>query len=527
MNELNEKIFLIKANNKLDFKNHFNELIEFQINHMSNFNFGTIWIFDPEHILKKNHFNYEHIVHSINELKDWCKTSANNKQIFLIDSVNPFLDIELVEHLSTYFLNSNFNGIIVDGAIPGTSPDLLTSSNYLFEYLSLNNKWPNDLLKNVQIFYCDTQRIHNAQFDLNKSHRIKIFTKLILKISSLHTLSLTEFIKKLNEDDIFNFIIDYAVEGLETQEIRSCPYCNSKNLKPLYLSTSQTWLGFISNLKPLYYECLECSLVVFRKQCKKTDVQFFYDEYERADTDAEPLIEGYKKHVGSHFEEKRKALDKIESLLPTDASVIDLGGGFGEFACFEKFRNPKWNVNCADFNLTPVQELLDKRQVQSINVNFLENDFGKDYDLITMWQAIEHVPFEGIMPFFEHVKESLRDGGYFVLATPDYDSPFCKLFDYHLMYPPQHQTILSSKWLEQFVIENNLFKVVGRESAYLPLELYEDWFSYYKKTSPNHQTSSLVEIFDMIHQNKTLFKSFEENISERKLGSEVILFLQK
>lgn len=527
MSNFKDKKFLIKSNSAISFKNHFEELLKFQINRINYFNLGTSWIFDPENLLEKNSMRYEQSIHSIDELKNWCMSNENNEQLFLIDSVNPFLDVDLVEYLSTQFSNSKIKGFVVTGAIPGTSPVLTASSDYLLDYISSSDKWPSQISDNVQKIYWDTQRVHNAQFDLNKSHRIKIFTKLISKIPSLHTLRLSDFIRKLNEDEIYNFIIDYAVEGLQTKEISRCPYCNSTNIKPLYLSTNQTWIGFVSNLKPLYYECLECFLVVFRKQCKKTDVQFFYDEYERADTNAEPLIEEYKKYRGSHFVEKRKALDIIESLLPTEASVIDLGGGFGEFACFEKFRNPKWNVKCADFNLTPVKELLDKHKVESINVNFLENDFGKDYDLITMWQAIEHIPFEGIKPFFEHVKRSLRNGGYFVLATPDYDSPFCKVFDYHLMYPPQHQTILSSKWLERFVAENNLFRVVAKESACLTLELYEDWFSYYRKTSPNHQTRSMVEIFDMIHNNTGLFKSFEENISQNRLGSEVILFLQK
>lgn len=517
-----EKEFLIKINSNIDFKNHMDEILQFQINRIKYFNLGNISIIDPENLILKNKISLDIPIFPLNDAKNFF-SSKPKTNFFIIDSSNPFLDVDLVAYLSTNF--SSDKGVIITGAIPGTSPDFYGNSNYFMEKIS-NDDWFQNF-QHSRTCYWDTQRKFNAQFDLNKSHRIRIFSKLISKISSLHTLGLNEFITKLNEDDIFNFVIDYGVENIQTYEINACPYCDSTNLKPLYLSTSQTWLGFVPNTRPLYFECLDCSLVVFRKQCVKTDIHHFYDEYERPERNAELLIEGYKKYKGSHFEEKRKALDKIESLLPIDASVIDLGGGLGEFACFEKFRNPKWNVKCADFDLEPVKNLLEQNNVQTINVNFLENDFGKDYDLITMWQAIEHVPFDGILPFFEHVRNALREGGYFVLATPDFDSPFCKLFDYHLMYPPQHQTILSSTWLEKFVSEKNLFKVVDRESAYLPLELYDDWFSYYRKTSPNHQTNSLVDIFDMIHNNRGLFKSFEENISLHKLGSEVILFFQK
>ena len=520
------KKFVIKLNKKLSHKEHLPELLKFQIDRINYFQLGEYLIFDPDMLLEKNNVETNQPVFSISELQNWCNSLDSDSIIFLIDSVNPFLDIDLIENLEKQFFDLKINGLIVDGAISGTSPDLVCLPNFLINYLSQNNNWPNKI-ENANFFYWDTQRLHNAQFDLNKTHRIRILSKLISKIPSLHTLKISDFIKKLNDDEIFNFILDWGIDDLQTEEVTDCPYCKSKNLKPLYLSTNQTWIGFVSNQKPLYYECLDCSLVTFRKLCDKSNVYLFYDEYERSDTDAEPLIEGYKKFRGSHFIEKRKSLDIIEPLLPKNASVIDLGAGFGEFACFEKYRNPNWNVKAADFNLTPVKELLNSRGVEINNVNFLEKDFGNDYDLITMWQAIEHVPFYGIKPFFEHVKNSLKNGGYFILATPDYDSPFCKVFDYHLMYPPHHQTILSGTWLTKFVTENNLFKVVRKESANLPWENYDEWFDYYRKTSPNTQTESMVKIFDMIHDNSGLFKSFEENISKQKLGSEVILILQK
>jgi len=453
---LTKKNFVIKLSKKLSFKDHFQELLQFQIDRINHFQLGDYLIFDPDQLLEKNNMDTKQVIFSINELKNWCNSLEPDSIIFLIDSVNPFLDIDLVEFLEKQFFDSEIKGFIVDGSISGTSPDLISSPDYLLNYLSKTNSWPNQISDNVKRTYWDTQRLHNAQFDLNKTHRIRILSKLISKIQSLHTLRISDFIKKLNDDEIFNFILDWGVEGLKTKEVHACPYCNSKNLKPLYLSTSQTWVGFISNQKPLYYECLDCSLVIFRKLCDKSNVKFFYDEYERSDTNAEPLIEGYKKFRGSHFVEKKKSLDILEPLLPSKASVIDLGAGFGEFACFEKYRNPQWNVKAADFNLTPVKELLNNRGVEINNVNFLEEDFGNDYDLITMWQAIEHVPFYSIKPFFENVKNSLKNGGYFVLATPDFDSPFCKVFDYHLMYPPQHQTILSGTWMERFVTEKDM-----------------------------------------------------------------------
>lgn len=526
MNEGYKKIFLVQSNTKLDFKKHFNELMEFQINRINRFYPDNCWLFDPCNLVQIHGMKYNKTLCSGEELKNWVTSLDTSDQIFLVDSVNPFLDIELIDNLSTKFKNNKSDTLKVHGAIPGTAPDLVVSRQFFLHNISKFNGF-SEYDINTDKFYWDSQRKYNTQFDLNTTQRIKIFSKLIHKIESLFSYSLEDFIVKINEDEIFNLVLDFGIEELRTTEVYSCPYCNSSFLKPLYLTTSQTMMGFLSNEKPIYYECLDCSLVVLRKQCFPRDVKLLYDEYERAETNPELLIQNYKKYQGSHFFEKKKGLEIIEPLLPHDASIVDLGAGFGEFACFAKLRNPEWNVYCADFNLNTMKEMLTKNLVKSINVNFLEDDFGTNYDLITMWQAIEHLPFEKIYLFFEHVKNSLKNGGYFILSTPDYDSPIAKIFDYHMLYPPHHQTILSSSWLEKFVTENNLFRVIRRESACLLFESYDDWFSYYKKTSPNDQVRSMVKILDSIHKNPGLFKNFEEDIALNKMGSETILFLQK
>jgi len=132
-----------------------------------------------------------------------------------------------------------------------------------------------------------------------------------------------------------------------------------------------------------------------------------------------------------------------------------------------------------------------------------------------------------LLEFFKKIKKNLKKNGYLLLTTPDFDSPMAKLFDYHLMYPPHHQTILSPRWLTKFFHDNNLFKLAKQESACILLEKYDEWFSFYKKTCPTPESQSVVDIFNFLHSEKPFFKKFEEKINSVNLGSETILLFQK
>ena len=61
----------------------------------------------------------------------------------------------------------------------------------------------------------------------------------------------------------------------------------------------------------------------------------------------------------------------------------------------------------------------------------------------------------------------------------------------------------------------------------LILENYERWFPYYEKTVPNEETKGIVKILDTIHNNKKMFKEFEQNINKNNLGSESIILFRK
>jgi len=517
MKNTNQIIF-IKTNKKL--KNFLDQIIDFQIKRIKNFS-KNIYILDDDKILNNKKYDSIRITNS-KKIKKIVELNKNTNFI-IVESINPMLDIELLHNLKKI----KFTDVLkIDSAIPGTIPKFVISSKKLNKILHKNN-WLNNL-KPTETFFWETQNFENNQFDLNNSIRLKIFLKLKSKISNLENLSIKEFIKILNSTKIFNFILDYGEDNIKTKLINFCPHCNSKLLKPLYFRTSQPIIGFLSNKKYVYLECQNCNLVFLKNQCLMQNLHLLYDEFERPKTNVKLSVENFLKNKsGTHLEEKNTSLKLLEKYAPKKSKMIDLGGGFGEFACMAKNRKPDWNVHCVDFNLDHVKSFLEKKKVISHNQNFLEGNFGENYDIISIMHVIEHIPVIELEKFFTKIYNSLKKNGLLLITTPNYESPLAKIFDYHMAYPPQHQTILSAKWIEKFFKDLNFFKIIKISSASVIFEHYEAWFGYYKNTAPNDELKGVVNLFDIIHNDKKLFNSLHNKINENNLGSESIILLKK
>ena len=93
-----------------------------------------------------------------------------------IESVNPFLDDELIKQLS----QEDVKGISTIGnAIPGTHPTFIIQYKNLMEKIDSKNWWAK--LKSENKIDWNTQKQNNKQFNLNRPLRIKIFLKYDLR----------------------------------------------------------------------------------------------------------------------------------------------------------------------------------------------------------------------------------------------------------------------------------------------------------------------------------------------------------
>ena len=143
----------------------------------------------------------------------------------------------------------------------------------------------------------------------------------------------------------------------------------------------------------------------------------------------------------SHSDSKKSFIDKvyqivrnyttkqkvklINSFSATNKSVLDIGSGTGDFllAC----KQNGWSIDGVEPNNKANKETRSKTVTEiSKDISELEN---KQYDVITMWHVLEHVP--NLNEYIFILKKILKPDGVLVVAVPNhksYDASYYKEF---------------------------------------------------------------------------------------------------
>jgi SAM-dependent methyltransferase len=136
----------------------------------------------------------------------------------------------------------------------------------------------------------------------------------------------------------------------------------------------------------------------------------------------------FERHPQWQFE-----VDAIRELAPDGGNALDVGCGDGTFLTM---LGERWRKYGVEINPQRAEEALSKGievQVRSIT----EADFGVMFELVTMYEVIEHLyrPADALRT----VGSMLSHDGLLVVSTPDSESTLAKLrgpewWSYH--YPP-------------------------------------------------------------------------------------------
>jgi 2-polyprenyl-3-methyl-5-hydroxy-6-metoxy-1,4-benzoquinol methylase len=119
----------------------------------------------------------------------------------------------------------------------------------------------------------------------------------------------------------------------------------------------------------------------------------------------------------------RKALRKIATGFPGDASVLDAGSGFGQYTFRMSKMNSRWKIKAVDINNEHVEECsrFFKKAGLSDRVTFRTDDLitlsdPSCYDIILSVDVMEHIEKDVIV--FRNFYNSLKDNGVLLISTP-------------------------------------------------------------------------------------------------------------
>ena len=118
----------------------------------------------------------------------------------------------------------------------------------------------------------------------------------------------------------------------------------------------------------------------------------------------------------------KQKVNLINSFKTEEKSILDIGCGTGDFllAC----KNNGWTV----FGVEPNSKAksITLKKIKSNNIeDSIENLFNvqnniQQYDVITMWHVLEHVP--NLTEYISNLKKLLKPNGTLIIAVPNYKS---------------------------------------------------------------------------------------------------------
>jgi ubiquinone/menaquinone biosynthesis C-methylase UbiE len=245
--------------------------------------------------------------------------------------------------------------------------------------------------------------------------------------------------------------------------INTCPSCGNK--------LELNWFLF-KKKKAEYFKCANCNLIyqnpqpVFELSQDIYDGDHYHNRYIQSEYIYFPTSNIYLKEIENNFQRL--------NYNSSGAKLLDVGCGIGYFLYLTKKKG--YYVQGADISKWAGDYAKKHFDVDVITGNFLEIEFKENYyDVITIWQTIEHLPEPGL--FLEKIYSILKPGGYLCVATPDTNSWIAKFYKklWNCYIPDEHICLFNFKSmkiiLERFSFNPIVIKRI-HERQFIP-EQYE------------------------------------------------------
>jgi len=162
-------------------------------------------------------------------------------------------------------------------------------------------------------------------------------------------------------------------------------------------------------------------------------------EFEMLETFPQPKLEELSSYYESsdyisHTDSKTSIIDKvyhlvklytiqkkvslINSFKTENKKLLDVGCGTGDFlvAC----KNNGWIINGVEPNLNAKKIISSKLQDGEIIYADLFELNNEQFDVITLWHVLEHVP--NLQDYISELKKLLKPNGVLIVAVPNYKS---------------------------------------------------------------------------------------------------------
>jgi 2-polyprenyl-3-methyl-5-hydroxy-6-metoxy-1,4-benzoquinol methylase len=197
-------------------------------------------------------------------------------------------------------------------------------------------------------------------------------------------------------------------QSVERRTVSACNLCGSASYQPFCPENGR---GLV--------ECENCGLVFVVEQANPEELYALYGEtYFQNEESGEVGYTNYIADEANIRQTARKRFAHIERFV-SKGRMIDIGCAMGFF--IDEAAKAAWQVEGLDISQFATEYVQKSFGHPAHNGSLLDIELPQGaYDLVTMWDVIEHVPDP--QAYLKRVAELLRSGGIVELATPDVGS---------------------------------------------------------------------------------------------------------
>lgn len=279
--------------------------------------------------------------------------------------------------------------------------------------------------------------------------------------------------EKIIKEQVFKKSFDYSWPEKFLEQV-NCPLCRSDKFAKLY---------------PHYYSrivrCKNCNLIYTNPRLKKNYLKNLYSE-EYFNNENSGVL-GYEHYVKDEENIKKtfeRRLKKIEKIIKP-GKVLDIGCATGFF--MQTAINKGWEAEGIEIS-EYAASIGKKNKLKIYNEDLSKIKLGKKkYDLITLWDLIEHVTDP--VKTLKKVHSILKKGGIIAMTTPDVGSIPAKITRHKWVgykLSDEHLTYFSRKTIFQLLEKSGFTPIsFNHTGKYVNFYLFADRVGLYNKPVGN------------------------------------------
>lgn len=291
------------------------------------------------------------------------------------------------------------------------------------------------------------------------------------------------------------------------KKLTCCPICTSDEIVD-YIKAYEFNMSICKCCKLIFcnpYPNDEQLYTYYNSEMKTFENEFFRESFENRVNLFKPRVELIKKYK------------KVGKLL-------DIGSAIGIFIEALNQNETLFEITCCDISKEACDELKEKYpKYKVLNDNFLHIDSSNKFDIISMWDTLEHIVDQNML--LKKIHHLLEEDGIFIFSTPNTNS-----FEWQIakekhvqLLPPGHVNLMNEKNINILLEKNNL-EMVDSFTLNASLDI-----SYVKKLieSADFDTEGIgLYLKEKIYDQK--FESmFEQYLIETKQAGNIVVVARR